>query len=77
MVLVSTEAGKGQEAYVVSTASGSQGQIPGLLQCCIESIALLLCTCVLPVRAERVTESTLPLTLGTAFQLLEQCLAAI
>ena len=44
---------------------------------CVERLDLLLCACVLPIGAEGVAESTLPLALCAALKLLEQRLARI
>jgi hypothetical protein len=61
----------------MSTASGSLSQVLRIVERCIEALALLLCTRILPIRAEGMTERSFPLTLCTTFQLLYQCLARI
>ena len=57
--------------YVMCLAPRSFSEVLRVVQCRIERLDLLLCTCILPIGTERVTERALPLTLRTAFKLLE------
>jgi hypothetical protein len=65
------------ETYVVSLAACSLSELVRVTELCVERLDLLLCACVLPVGAEGVAESTLPLALCAALELLEQRLACI
>ena len=65
------------EAYVMGLAACGLGELVRVTELCIERLDFLLCACVLPIGAEVVAESTLPLALCTALELLEQRLARI
>ena len=58
-------------------AARSFSEVLRIMQSRIESLDLLLCTCVLPIGTERVAERALPLTLRTALKLLKQRLSRI
>jgi hypothetical protein len=62
---------------MMSTASSGLCQSLRAVQRCIEALALLLSTRILPIWAEGVTECPFPLSLSAALQLLYQGLARI
>ena len=63
--------------YVVGLAAGGLGQLVRIVELRIKCLALLLCARILPIRAEGMAEGAFPLALGTALQLLHQCLSCI
>lgn len=62
---------------MVSLASRDFRKVLRVFKSHIECLDLLLCTCVLPVWTERVTEGSFPLSLCTTLKLLEQRLSSI